>query len=93
MKNGHASRSVFGAGEARTQAVRRHARGAEREPLYDALGRKTPWTPARVWEQGRYRNLPVHNSHSNQHIALSINSGRFYNEDCLLAGPLLLAPR
>ena len=51
------------------------------------IGRKTPWTPDRDWEQGKYRKLPVHNDHSNGHIAPSINNGHLYNEDCLLTRP------
>ena len=51
------------------------------------IGRKTPWTPDRDWEQGKYRKLPVHNSQSNRHIAPSINNSHLYNEDCLLARP------
>ena len=51
------------------------------------IGRKTPWTPDRKWEQGKYRKLPVHNSQSNQHIAPSINNSHLYNEDCLLTRP------
>ena len=51
------------------------------------IGRKTPWTPDHDWEQGKYRKLPVHNAHSNQHIAPSINNGHLYNEDCLLTRP------
>ena len=51
------------------------------------IGRKTPWTPDRKWEQGKYRKLPVHNSQSNRHIAPSINNSHLYNEDCLLTRP------
>lgn len=51
------------------------------------IGRKTPWTPDRDWEQGKYRKLPVHNDHANRHIAPSINNGHLYNEDCLLTRP------
>ncbi len=51
------------------------------------IGRKTPWTPDRDWEQGKYCKLPVHNDHSNRHIAPSINNGHLYNEDCLLTRP------
>ena len=51
------------------------------------IGRKTPWTPDQDWEQGKYRKLPVHNAHSNRHIAPSINNGHLYNEDCLLTRP------
>ena len=51
------------------------------------IGRKTPWTPDRTWEQGKYRKLPVHNSESNRQIAPSINNSHLYNEDCLLTRP------
>ena len=51
------------------------------------IGRKTPWTPDRKWEQGKYRKLLVHNSQSNRHIAPSINNSHLYNEDCLLTRP------
>ena len=51
------------------------------------IGRKTPWTPDRKWEQGKYRKLPVHNSESNRHIAPSINNSHLYNEACLLTRP------
>ena len=51
------------------------------------IGRKTPWTPDRKWEQGKYRKLPVHNSQSNRHIAPSIDNSHLYNEDCLLTRP------
>ena len=51
------------------------------------IGRKTPWTPDHDWERGKYRKLPVHNGHSNRHIAPSINNGHLYNEDCLLNRP------
>ena len=51
------------------------------------IGRKTPWTPDRKWEQGKYRKLPVHNSQSKRHIAPSINNSHLYNEDCLLTRP------
>ena len=51
------------------------------------IGRKTPWTPDRKWEQGKYRKLPVHNSESKRHIAPSINNSHLYNEDCLLTRP------
>ena len=51
------------------------------------IGRKTPWTPDRKWEQGKYRKLPVHNSQSNRQIAPSINNSHLYNEDCLLTRP------
>ena len=51
------------------------------------IGRKTPLTPDRKWEQGKYRKLPVHNSQSNRHIAPSINNSHLYNEDCLLTRP------
>ena len=51
------------------------------------IGRKTPWTPDRDWEKGKYRKLPVHNSQSNRHISPSINNSHLYNEDCLLTRP------
>ena len=51
------------------------------------IGRKTPWTPDRDWEKGKYRKLPVHNSQSNRHIAPSIDNSHLYNEDCLLTRP------
>ena len=51
------------------------------------IGRKTPWTPDRKWEQGKYRKLPVHKSQSNRHISPSINNSHLYNEDCLLTRP------
>ena len=51
------------------------------------IGRKTPWTPDRDWEKGKYRKLPVHNSQSNRHIVPSINNSHLYNEDCLLTRP------
>ena len=51
------------------------------------IGRKTPWTPDRKWEQGKYRKLPVHNSESNRQIAPSINNSHLYNEDCVLTRP------
>ena len=51
------------------------------------IGRKTPWTPDRTWEQGKYRKLPVHNTESNRQIAPSINNSHLYNEDCLLTRP------
>ncbi len=51
------------------------------------IGRKTPWTPDKPWEQGKYKKLPVHDDSSNKHIAPCINNSHLYNEDCLLAGP------
>ena len=51
------------------------------------IGRQTPWTPANQWEQSKYKKLPVHNDHSNRHIAPSINNSHLYNEDGLLARP------
>jgi len=51
------------------------------------IGRKTPWTPDRNWEHGKYKKLPVHNDSSNKHIAPCINNGYLFNEDCLLANP------
>ena len=51
------------------------------------IGRQTPWTPAKQWEQSKYKKLPVHNDHSNRHIAPSINNSHLYNEDCLLNRP------
>ncbi|RLB89217.1 MAG: DNA primase, partial [Deltaproteobacteria bacterium] len=51
------------------------------------IGRKTPWTPDRNWEHGKYKKLPVHNDSANRHIAPCINNGYLFNEDCLLANP------
>jgi len=49
------------------------------------IGHKTPWTPGRNWEHGKYKKLPVHNESSNKHIAFCINNGYLFNENCLLA--------
>ncbi len=51
------------------------------------IGRKTPWTPDKPWEQGKYKKLPVNNEGSNKHIAACVNNSFLFNEDCLLARP------
>jgi DNA primase len=51
------------------------------------IGRKTPWTPDKPWEQAKYKKLPIHDDRSNKHIAPCINNGHLYNEDCLLSRP------
>jgi len=51
------------------------------------IGRKTPWTPDKPWEQGKYKKLPVHDENTRRHIAPCIDNSHLYNEDCLLAGP------
>ena len=51
------------------------------------IGRKTPWTPDKPWEQGKYKKLPVHDENTRKHIAPCIDNSHLYNEDCLLADP------
>lgn len=51
------------------------------------IGRKTPWTPANDWEQGKYKKLKCHDEHSRRHIAPCINNSFLYNEDCLTHRP------
>jgi hypothetical protein len=51
------------------------------------IGRKTPWTPDKPWEQGKYKKLPVHDENTRKHIAPCVDNSHLYNEDCLLADP------
>lgn len=51
------------------------------------IGRKTPWTPDKPWEEGKYKKLQVHNDSNHAHIAPCVHNGYIYNEDCLLAKP------
>ena len=51
------------------------------------IGRKTPWTPDKPWEQGKYKKLPVHDENNHKYIAPCIDNSHLYNEDCLLSAP------
>ena len=51
------------------------------------IGRKTPWTPDKPWEQGKYKKLPVHDDSSHSYVAPCIDNSHLYNEDCLVSGP------
>jgi DNA primase len=51
------------------------------------IGRQTPWTPDKPWEQGKYKKLPVHDEKKCAHIAPCINNSVLFNEDVLLTNP------
>lgn len=51
------------------------------------IGRKTPWTPDKHWEEGKYKKLQTHNDTNHKYVAPCVYNGYIYNEDCLLAKP------
>ncbi len=51
------------------------------------IGRKTPFTPDKPWEAGKYKKLQVHNEHDRKFIAPFVSNSYLYNEDVLLSHP------
>lgn len=50
------------------------------------IGRKTPWTPSKPWEDAKYKKLAVRTK-ERDYVASCIHNGYIYNEDCLLERP------
>ena len=51
------------------------------------IGRKTPWTPDKAWEQGKYKKLPVYDPEKRPWVAQGIENSLLFGEDILLHRP------
>ena len=51
------------------------------------IGRKTPWTPDKAWEQGKYKKLPVYDPEKRPWVAQGIENSLLFGEDVLLHRP------
>lgn len=49
------------------------------------IGRKTPWTPERKSEAGKYKKLPVHDADKRPHVSVLIDNSLLWGENCLRA--------
>lgn len=51
------------------------------------IGRKTPWTPDKAWEQGKYVKLPVRDDGSHRHISRHVRNDVLWGEDVIGTRP------